>query len=404
MRDRILPATWALLISLTFLVGVIRAQAPSAVQIFMPNGDRPARELRFTLTRDDGRVETVFTDSKGKFQLTGDLNRDREYEITIDGDGRTFETTSARLRLLRASVTYLPVFLRPYKGQPRPSNGVIDVAALEADVPPEARSRYIGAMKLLGEGQAGAAISALKATIEVYPRYLRALNDLGVLYLKLNQLEEAADVLRKAIKINKRFQFARLNLGVVLNRQGKSAEATEILFSLYKETPTLPGLSVPLAEALIGSGRLADAKRILRETIAGEKLEETHQVEAHYKLAVALSREENYGEAIGELQKAITLDPNAANAHLLLGGAYLQLRRYAEAESELLRAYKLGGAEMGNAQLFLGRLYVDQQKFELAQRAFEQYLKDVPGAPNIAQVQGALERIKAALAKDPIKN
>jgi len=370
----------------------------------MPNGDRPARELRFTLTRDDGRVETVFTDSKGKFQLTGDLNRDREYEITIDGDGRTFETTSARLRLLRASVTYLPVFLRPYKGQPRPSNGVIDVAALEADVPPEARSRYIDAMKLLGEGQAEAAISALKATIEVYPRYLRALNDLGVLYLKLNQLEEAADVLRKAIKINKRFQFARLNLGVVLNRQGKSAEATEILFSLYKETPTLPGLSVPLAEALIGSGRLADAKRILRETIAGGKLEETHQVEAHYKLAVALSREENYGEAIGELQKAITLDPNAANAHLLLGGAYLQLRRYAEAESELLRAYKLGGAEMGNAQLFLGRLYVDQQKFELAQRAFEQYLKDVPGAPNIAQVQGALERIKAALAKDPIKN
>jgi Flp pilus assembly protein TadD len=189
-----------------------------------------------------------------------------------------------------------------------------------------------------------------------------------------------------------------------LNRQGKSAEATEILFSLYKETPTLPGLSVPLAEALIGSGRLADAKRILRETIAGGKLEETHQVEAHYKLALALSREENYGEAIGELQKAITLDPNAANAHLLLGGAYLQLRRYAEAESELLRAYKLGGAEMGNAQLFLGRLYVDQQKFELAQRAFEQYLKDVPGAPNIAQVQGALERIKAALAKDPIKN
>ena len=83
----------------------VRAQAPSAVQVFMPNGDRPPRELRFTLSRDDGRVDVLFTDSKGKFQLTGDLNRDREYTITFDGDGRTFETTTANSRLRRGSVT-----------------------------------------------------------------------------------------------------------------------------------------------------------------------------------------------------------------------------------------------------------------------------------------------------------
>ena len=37
---------------------VVYAQAPSAVQIFMPDGSRPERELRFTLTRNDGRIET----------------------------------------------------------------------------------------------------------------------------------------------------------------------------------------------------------------------------------------------------------------------------------------------------------------------------------------------------------
>ncbi|HEV8428915.1 MAG TPA: hypothetical protein VGQ41_13515 [Pyrinomonadaceae bacterium] len=40
----------------------------------------------------------MFTDSKGKFQLTGDLNRDREYTFTIESDGRTFDTTTATLR------------------------------------------------------------------------------------------------------------------------------------------------------------------------------------------------------------------------------------------------------------------------------------------------------------------
>src|SRR3954463_7275724 len=74
--------------------GVAYAQAPPAIQIFMPNGDRPARELRLQLTRDDGRIETVFTDSKGKFQFTGDLNGIHDYEVRIEGDGQTFDTTT----------------------------------------------------------------------------------------------------------------------------------------------------------------------------------------------------------------------------------------------------------------------------------------------------------------------
>jgi hypothetical protein len=116
MRLTRLSASWVLANTFILSSVLVSAQAPSAIQIFMPNGDRPSRELRLTLTRDDGRVELVFTDSKGKFQLTGDLNRDREYEITVEGDDRTFETTTARLRLMHAGVSYLPIFLRPYKG------------------------------------------------------------------------------------------------------------------------------------------------------------------------------------------------------------------------------------------------------------------------------------------------
>ncbi|MEK6279036.1 MAG: tetratricopeptide repeat protein [Acidobacteriota bacterium] len=401
MRLRLLSTICALSLSLVVSATVVSGQAPSSIQLFLPNGDRPPREMRLTLTRDDGRVEIVFTDSKGKFQLTGDLNRDREYDITIEGDGRTFETTTAKLRLLRGGVTYLPIFLRPYKDQPRSPIGVIDLATSEVDVPSQARTAYAEAMKLMGEGHAEPAITALKRALDVYPTYLRALNDLGVLYLKLSRFDEAGEVLRQAIKINKRFHLARLNLGLVLNRQGKFTEAAETLFPLYKEKPSLPGLTTSLAEAWLAGGRVADAKRILRDSIAAGNLEGSHEVEAHYKLALALSREENYGEAIRELQKAIKLDPNAANAHLLLGGGYLQLKRYGEAETELRRAYELGGREMGYAQLLLGQLYVTQQKFEQAQRAFEQYLEEVPGAQNTLQVQEVLVKIKAALQKNP---
>jgi tetratricopeptide (TPR) repeat protein len=365
----------------------------------MPNGERPPRELRLTLTRDDGRVEIVFTDSKGKFQLTGDLNRDREYTITIEGDGQTFDTTTATLRLLRAGISYLPIFLRPHKAPPRPPSGVIDVAALEINVPAAARERYAEALKLINEGRAEAAARVLKEAIGIYPEYLRALNDLGVLYLKLNRLNEAADALRKANKIDKRFQISRLNLGIVLNRQGKYAEATETLSTLHRENPTLNGLRLALADALIGNQRLSAAADVLRLALTDPTLDKGAQMEAHYKLGVVLSREERYAEAVIELEKAIGLDPKAANAHLLLGGALLQLKRYPEAERELLLAYELAGPAMGAAQLLLGEVYLGQQKNELALIAFEKYLTASPDAPNVGQVRATIENLKKALNK-----
>ena len=374
---------------------VVCAQAPSAVQIFMPDGSRPERELRFTLTRDDGRVEILFTDSKGKFQLTGDLNRDREYTFTIESDRRTFDTTTATLRLLRGGVSYLPIFLRPLKTDPKMVKGVVNVAALDANVPAEARAHYDRALKLIDERQADQAISELKAAIKIHPGYLNALNDLGVLFLKLNRLDEAADALQTATKVDERFYVARLNFGIVLNRQQKYEQAANLLSAVYKVAPTLKGLRLALVESLIGTGQLPPAEKALREAAADTQVPAVELVEIHYKLGVVLSRQDRYAEAVKALEMATQLDPNAANAHLLLGAGLLQLKRYREAERELLTAYQLNRAEMGNAQLFLGQLYLAEQKYDSAQKALEQYLLDIPNAPNASQIRTTIDKLKA---------
>ena len=372
---------------------VIYAQAPSAVQIFMPDGSRPERELRFTLTRDDGRIETLFTDSKGKFQLTGDLNRDREYTFTIESNGRTFDTTTATLRLLRGGVSYLPIFLRPFKGDPKTVKGVVN--ALDATVPPEARTRYERALKLIDQQQATEAISELKEAIKIYPSYQKALNDLGVLFLKLNRLDEAADSLQAATKIDGRFYVARLNLGIVLNRQHKYQQAVSLLSNLSKEAPSLKGLRMALVESWIGTGELPPAEKALREAMGEAQLPAVELVEIHYKLGMVLSRQDRYAEAVKELETATRLDPQAANAHLLLGATLLELKRYREAERELLTAYQLNRVEMGNAQLFLGQLYLAEQKYDSAQKALEQYLLDIPNAPNASQIRTTINKLKA---------
>jgi len=369
------------------------SQAPPAIQIFMPGGTLPPRPIRFTLTRDDGRIETVFTDTKGKFQVTGDLIRDADYVITVESDGATYDTTVATFRILRATPVYTTVFLRPFTGKPKTVTGVVDVRAMEPNVSKDALVAYEAGMKALAGGQTEAAITELKRALKLSPRYLRALNDLGVLYLQLNRLPEAAELFAQAVKFDETFNLARLNLGVVLHRQGRNKEAVQTLAPLYEKDRSMKGVALSYADALLGVAELAKAEQVLRGALS----ESTNDsVDLHFKLGVILNRQDRFDEAAEELKKAVTINDTAANAHLLLGATLLQLNRPDEAEKSLLRSYEIAGPGAGNAQLFLGQLYLIQQKPAAALKAFEQYLKDIPAAPNAAQIKAEIEKLKVA--------
>ncbi|HET6853920.1 MAG TPA: tetratricopeptide repeat protein [Pyrinomonadaceae bacterium] len=369
-------------------------QAPPAIQIFMPGGTLPPRPIRLTLTRDDGRIEVVFTDTKGKFQVTGDLIRDADYIVTVESDGATYDTTVARFRILRNTPVYTTVFLRPFTARSKTTSGVVDARAM--DVKKEAVTAYYTGMTALADGQIEAAITQLKLAVKISPHYLRALNDLGVLYLQLNQLPEAAELFAQAVKIDENFYLARLNLGVVKHRQGHAKEAVQILGLLYQKDRSMKGLALSYADALLAVADLTKAEQVLRGVLSEPTIDTASQVDLHFKLGVILNRQDRFDEAAVELRKAVTINDTAANAHLLLGATLLQLNRLEEAEKSLLRSYELAGAGAGTAQMFLGQLYLMQQKPPAALKAFEQYLKDVPTAANAVQIKAEVEKLKAA--------
>jgi len=369
-------------------------QAPPAIQIFMPGGTLPPRPIRFTLTRDDGRIETVFTDTKGKFQVTGDLIRDADYIVTVESDGTTYDTTVATFRIVRGTPVYTTVFLRPFTGKSKTVPGVVDVRAMEANVSKEALAAYEAGMKALAGGQTETAITELKRALKQSPRYLRALNDLGVLYLQLNRLPEAAELFAQAVKLDETFNLARLNLGVVLHRQGKNKEAVQALAPLYEKDRSMKGVALSYADALLGVAELAKAEQVLRGALNESTNDNPAQVDLHFKLGVLLNRQDRFDEAAIELKKAVTVNDTAANAHLLLGATLLQLNRLDEAEKSLQRSYEVAGPGAGNAQMFLGQLYLMQQKPAAALKAFEQYLKDVPEAANAAQIKAEIEKLR----------
>ncbi len=382
---------------LLFCWCVAQAQSPPAIQFFLPGGKLPSRQLRLTLRLPNGRIEQLSTDGKGKISLVGDFPAG-DYNLTVESDRRMFERTVMRLRIPRTAINYLPVFLQPLADEalPKPS---VDVEAFDAKTPPEARTAYEQATKLVNEGKTDEAISEFGRALVLYPQHLRALNDLGMLYLKLNRPEDAAAAFTQAISLGARFHLPLLNLASLRYRQGNFGETVILLSRLLEERPELSAERVKYGEALMVSGQLDEAEQQLREALKDTKLDLADRTIAHVRLGQKLSRDERYSAAAVELEKAIAISPSSAPARFYLGLNWLLLNKHSDAERELLKAYELGGKSVGQAQLLLGQIYSSQQKHESALIAFEQFLMDVPNDSNAAKVQQIVADLKAKLKK-----
>ena len=383
----------ALVIGCLVLSGNALAQAPSAIQIFMPNGGMPSRAIALVIVRDDGTRDLVYTDSSGKYRVPTPRNQSVHYSVTIAGDSQTFATTVASFTIDRSSPNQMNVFLNPLLAERRPTDAVLDVATFEGSVPAKARTAYKRAMDSISNGQLENAASNLQQAITLYPQYVRALNDLGVVYLKLDRLDEAAATLRQAIEINKRFFHPRMNLGIVLTRQGKYREALEILEPLCNENRGMLEVRLAYTKALEGAGEFANAAKLYRATLESKNLSTKARAEMRLRLGVIANRQGKFAEAAANLEEAIALD-ETAKAHLHLGLALMQLQQPEKAERELLRAYELAGNSAGAAQLMLGHIYYKQRRFAESQRAFEQYLKDVPYAPDVSEITQLIAELK----------
>lgn len=390
---RYLPAT---IFFMLIVAASLQAQAPPSIQFFMPDGSLPPREVRFTMTSDDGLVQTYFSDSKGRFLITRKegLKPDAAYTVTVIGDGRTFGNTTTSFK--HYGVYYVTIFLNPVEETKTRPAGVIDVSELDEKASTEARAAYESANQALAENRLTDAVERFRYALTLYPNYFRALNDLGVLLIRLGRYDEAVTTFEHAIEIAPQVYYPRLNLAVIKTRQGKYKDAIDMLEKLHKEYPSFTQIRIALADALIPDNRLKDAEAHLRTALEDKKLIADKRGNVFYMLGLVHNKQGLYAEAAKELEQAVKVLPGAPRAHLQFGAALLLLNKLEDAERELKAAYELGGVSLGGAQFLLGQLYFTQKKYDLAKQAFERYLRDVPDAPNRLEVAKVIDQIKAA--------
>ena len=102
-----------------------------------------------------------------------------------------------------------------------------------------------------------------------------------------------------------------------------------------------------------------------------------NDVEYLYKIGLVLFEMKSFLEAIRYLEKAVSICPIHARAHLILGMSWTKLRKFESAEQSIKESLKLNKSNL-LSYLNLGAVYTVRKKFREAIEVFENALRKYP--------------------------
>ena len=238
---------------LLFCFSLAAAQSSNVLQgkVITPSGTQPTNPVRVKLTFNGRAIHETFTDLSGRFSFPG-LARGT-YQLTAEGDGLTFETTSvsADVSAFGAAPQSFTqdIQLRPIRHKPNAQPGVVN--AFSQDVPPAAKQALDAGLKMAEEGKTEAAIENMRKAIQIFPNYFDAHLQLGNTFLKTDQLQEAIAELDMARQINPNDERAYQSFGLLLMKQRNYAVAVAIFAEAARLNPANAMNAVMRATALI---------------------------------------------------------------------------------------------------------------------------------------------------------
>ncbi len=288
-------------------------------RLIFPSGTRAEVRMKIRLESSGFGDLSVFSDINGSFSFRS--LAPGNYTVVVDG-GEDYQTVRESVYIepattpSRRSVTSVPVsrpfnvqvYLTP-KAQLSNKPGVIDAAL--AAVPKPAVELYYKALESAGKGDNKAAVEHLKQAVGHYPSFSVAINELGVQYMILKELEKASEAFRSAVSLTPDNLQPRLNYGIALLNQMKFDQAEMHLRQAIKISDSAPTAHMYLGITLISLKRYDEAEKELGKSIAlaGGKL-----AQSHYYLGGIYWKAGDFKRAAEELEKYLQLDPKAANA------------------------------------------------------------------------------------------
>lgn len=316
-----------------FAVSIVFAQGGNSLEgkAYLPNNAQPARPVKITLTFSGRRIYETFTDLSGRFSFSG--LRSGSYQLTAEGDGTTFETTTVQADVSAfggspQSFTQ-NIQLQPIRGKAATAAGV--VSAFSQNVPKAASGTLERAKKIASAGNAELALSLMKEAIKVYPEYFEAHLELGNELLQLNRHDEAIAELDLARQINPNDERVYQSFGIVMLRKKNYAIAVAVFAEASRLNPTNPYNALMRGIALINQASsinpatspkdAADRTFILERAEVALKqasdLSDRKLTADHLTMAVFYEMKGQPARAADELEEYLNKMPEAKNAEAI---------------------------------------------------------------------------------------
>ncbi|HYV13164.1 MAG TPA: tetratricopeptide repeat protein [Pyrinomonadaceae bacterium] len=281
--------------------------------VYTPEGVPIKTRMRIKLASQEWGDILATTDESGRFVFsevgaglyTIVIDREKEYENVA------YEVNITRARNIVPETHFVTIRLRAVE-EKKPKPGVVNAA--NAGVPKAALDHYESASKLAQEKDYKGAIKELKLAVSEYPQFVNAQNQIGVLYLRLNELDNAESAFKAALKIDPEAFEPLLNRGVALYRLGKFKDAETSLRASLKVKPDIPAAYFYLGRTLNKLNRNEEAETAL---LACLKLSPKDFNEAHRVLAAIYLDRGALGQVVEELETYLKVVPTAPDAENL---------------------------------------------------------------------------------------
>ena len=281
--------------------------------VFGPSGRPVESRVRIRLASMTSGDRISNTNENGNFAFRGLPTG--SYTISIEKE-KEFVPISQSVDVMQfrgsPPQTYTLNIRLELKARDEAKPGVLNAEFV--NVPQPARVYYDNAVELAKKGDHLGAIEQLKLAIKEYPTFTSAFNDLGVQYLKLNQLENADEAFQGALKIDPTAFSALINRGIANVMMKRYGEAVPILRKALKTNDQSAVGHYFLGQALANLGMFDDAEK---ELLASLKLGKEAMKEAHRILAIIYTSRGAKQQAAGELEAYLKLAPNAPDAQKL---------------------------------------------------------------------------------------
>ena len=282
-----------------------------------------------------GGTSEQFSDRSGKFLFRVSPGH---YDVTVHANGYAVQQQSVDL-IDNMSSEYM--FFRLKRDGSVAKTTSPSPATVDVNVPAEAQKEFDKAeAALVGTKKENVeeSVRHLEKAIAIYPKFLQAQLRLGTAYMDLQQFDKAEQALRNTLEIDPKAANALFALGEIYLRQKKDEEAEKVLLQgLQTEDRSFQG-HLTLSRVYFDM-----ASKTKDEAQARPSLE----------------------KAYDQVNQALKLNPDMAQAHLVKGNLLLRVRRAADAQHE-----------------------------------FEEYLRLDPKGPAAEQTRIIVEKIKKALESE----